>query len=515
MYSKQSPHSEQSPSLKSQAGSGESPYLSPESKQSEIQAYLSEVSQAGMTGEAYIKKYLLPYTKYVKGYHAIQLNQPETRLFRVYEGNEHNRRAFPQIVLNVIAQMEMEKHGAKSIYIEPCVGSGQIFMHLNKNNFSSFHLGDINPFLISIYKNVNDWGNVFVNKYQETGVSWDTESEYSIGPQQNFQQSVDFLREFNPFDLTLYKHPDTLRKDQNVESSDSEDDEKMEISDTDSGSDSEATMPVYIPVYQDSVKSMEMAIRYLYVMNRSLRMPVLSPNGGVANPKIHSKFDPDQKGAEAIQSLMQTHTRTVQALQTLNNAMIVARGQQHLGRLFIHLEDFVYTSEMATKLGNHCVVMIDAPFPKFSYTESGVEAGKTYGTPDDGTNLQNKIVQLAKKIYDAGNPCIICNYATPDLIKQYQANGANPIYTYTSPKQKQYIYMLAVFYKGYADTVHTRVNQQWLERITLAKAEGIWASSYSVVPMTDQIPSLTAINGMKVIFDQPIPVYPVNLQPKE
>jgi len=348
-----------------------------------------------MTGEAYHDKYLVPYTLFVHEFNDVDVGGTETRLFVPYTGNEHNRRKFVHLLLRVVAAHEEAATGRLPDYFEPCVGSGQIFMNHRPAMFARITLGDINPFLLSIYLSVQRRGTGFIDEYVEKAEFRDQ------NPETNFAHKLDWLGAIRPFDKRV---------------------ERM---------------------LSDQTDCELMAIHYLWMMNRSQLMPKLRTAGGVVGAKLYTPRVSADVRLREKRALSALRTRLTTGTVTTPPTILRA--------------DLAATMARAESCPS-CVVVVDAPFPKFSYVE-GYTAINCYGT-EDGEDLQTRLLSAAKKLFDLGRPVIICNYATPSLILAYQEAGAYPIFSFKSPKDST-IYMLAVFYKGQGTEILRKVQAEW------------------------------------------------------
>lgn len=123
-------------------------------------------------------------------------------------------------------------------------------------------------------------------------------------------------------------------------------------------------------------------------------------------------------------------------------------------RFFYHA-DFADT---ARKAAPNDVVVMDCPFPKFTWTlprtpgELICKPSHTYG-PEDGAPLQQRILDEVKRLVEQGTTVLLCNFANPDLIQAYAKvlegfgieNTEDYIYTYKSPGNDSSVYQLVIF----------------------------------------------------------------------
>ena len=252
-----------------------------------------------------------------------------------------------------------------------------------------------NSFVLSVYFSVQRGGNAFIDEYAENAVFWDQSADV------NFGHKLKWLSAVNPFDDNVQK------------------------------------------LLDDKMSCAIMAQHYLWLMNRSQLMPKLRAQGGVIGAKLFGNRVSNEVRVREVRALKSLSARLVSGTVTAPHTILRA--------------DLAVTMARAQKCSS-AVVVVDAPFPKFSYT-LGVEDIKCYGT-DDGEDLQMRLLGSTKELFQLGRPVILCNYATPTLILAYQEAGAYPIFTFKSPKDST-IYMLAVFYKGQGTDILYKVQEAW------------------------------------------------------
>jgi len=142
---------------------------------------------------------------------------------------------------------------------------------------------------------------------------------------------------------------------------------------------------------------------YIYARNRGVR------------PQI--TFGKAKGTYKAIQNEAAYQQSEQEALQVLSHKL-------RNNEVTIKLQDWKQTFEMA---GVGDIIYADPPYVEFSITE-GIQK-----TPGGWTFLWDEHVQLAQMASQKakkGTAVFISNYATPEILKLYQASGASRIYTY-------------------------------------------------------------------------------------
>lgn len=245
------------------------------------------------TGEKYLHQYLQPYTLFVHEFNELKKEDIETRIFVPYTGNEHNRRWFPHLLIKTIAKHEYNLTGVIPDYFEPCVGSGQIYMNTKPKRFAQATLGDINPFLISVYRSVLTRGEEFISTYASKAEHWD------LNPGSVFSHAKDWLADLEPFSQRTKEYVSTK-----------------------SG-------------YQATAQW------YLYVMNRSQLAPKLRQLGGLSGAKLM-----------VHRASPEVRAREVAALRTLHRRMTAAAAPPTL----LH-EDLAVTMGQAERSASAVIVV--------------------------------------------------------------------------------------------------------------------------------------------------------------
>ncbi len=213
------------------------------------------------TGEKYHDQYLQPYTLFVHEFNELKKEDIETRIFVPYTGNEHNRRWFPHLLIKTVAKHEYNLTGVIPDYFEPCVGSGQIYMNTKPKRFAQATLGDINPFLISVYRSVLTWGEEFIDTYASNAAHWDLNPDYA------FNHAKGWLAHLKPFSQ-----------------------ETKEYVSNKAG-------------YQATAQW------YLYVMNRSQLAPKLCKRGGLSGATLKIERASSAVRKREVEALLNLHRR--------------------------------------------------------------------------------------------------------------------------------------------------------------------------------------------------------------
>jgi len=358
--------------------------------------YFGDDGGAGSRYQNFIQK----KTMYVGKFLNFKLEEPAPFAWlNPYTGNKHNRMVFTHIVIAAVARRIQGVHHAAPCLIEPFVGSGQIFLNclrfgpdLNSGQLlaGSVKGGDLNPYVIAAYQCMQTLGSTFVDKYIEFAEHRDAQ----IGVDSAYAVALEWLRKSG---------------------------EKCAASGGDA--------------------SLLAAMHYVYVVNRCLRGSKLIAGGGVL-----AKLDP--KKALRLQSIRKSERRT------LANVVDVLR----MSSCAFACQDFKLTCGAATP-GD--LVIMDCPFPKFSHALplvledrsalGDLEAAGTYGTGDDGPDLQVEIIAQTKKLIEAGTTVILCNYANPSLVLAYRSlieiavpQRRRYVFTYQSPATATEAYQLTI-----------------------------------------------------------------------
>lgn len=354
---------------------------------------------ANESGEAY-RTFLLNNTRYVGKFTNIVV--PDAGRFAwltPYTGNKHNRTHFTQMVLALVAQAKFVANGGRfPRLIEPFLGSGQVFLHAGawgpsfNHGVSLFHEvigGDLNPYVIAAYQFVQAYGASAASDYLRSAENMDN-------------QQVD-------------QYPVNLRE-LNLNG-------RNRVNDTDNPG-----------------RAHEAGVLYIWLVNRCLRGSSLNLHGGI---NAGRNLDLD------LTKVRQREGATIDAVRT------------GMGRVKMSYQrrDFAKTCALAEATD---IVFMDCPFPRFSNVVPkaaldrpetfGSVAANTYGTGDDGSGLQTRIVQEAARLIARGTTVILCNFANPGLVLAYRElltgipadSRRDFVYTYRSPSTASEAYQITI-----------------------------------------------------------------------
>jgi site-specific DNA-adenine methylase len=362
---------------------------------------------SGVVGAGY-QQFIKTHTTYLEMFGNFWL--PDCDQFawlNPYTGNQHNRTMFTHLVISAVASRLHYVNGTLPRLIEPFVGSGQIYLNACKHGpgfkrgqalFAEIIGGDLNHYVIAAHSTMRLLGNDFVVGYKAFAETMDGK----VGgdqPDAAYQQ----LRNW-----------------------------------TDTNGKKAATgLP-------DARR--DAAFGYIYLVNRCTRGSKLNSLGGVTVTMDKAKM-------ARLASIRDSETKALTACVGV------------LGSLPCSFSccDFAITCADAEPAD---LVIMDCPFPDFSYTvpkilpQPGTEpsllslqqAG-TYGTGDDGSALQVKIVEQIKKLTGRGTTVLVCNFANPELVLAYRHLIATPggeaakqsyVFTYKSPSTTSEAYQFAV-----------------------------------------------------------------------
>ena len=362
---------------------------------------------AGIVGGKY-KQFIMANTTYLDRFGNFWL--PDSDQFawlNPYTGNQHNRAMFTHLVIGAVAARLRAVNGNRPRLIEPFVGSGQIYLNACKHAaefnrgqplFAEVIAGDLNPYVIAAHSLMRSLGNDFVVGYKAFAETWD-------GKAQGSQPDASYL------ELRNWTDTDGRRaaKGQQNERRDA-------------------------------------AFAYIYLVNRCTRGSKLNNLGGVTVTMDKAKL-----------------TRLASIRASESKALTACVGTLSSLKCSFGHRDFADTCAEAEPTD---LVIMDCPFPDFSYTVpntlpqpgtepslQGLQQAGTYGTGDDGSSLQIKIVQQIKNLTSQGTTVLVCNFANPELVLAYRHLIATPggeggkqsyVFTYKSPSTTSEAYQLAV-----------------------------------------------------------------------
>ena len=362
---------------------------------------------AGIVGAGY-KQFIQTHTTYLEMFGNFWL--PDADQFawlNPYTGNQHNRTMFTHLVISAVASRLHYVHGTLPRLVEPFVGSGQIYLNACKHGpsfkrgqalFAEVIGGDLNHYVIVAHSLMRVLGNDFVAGYKA------------------FAETMDGKVQGN--------QPDAAYQ------------ELRTWTDTDGRT---ATAG-------DRDARRNAAYSYIYLVNRCTRGSKLNGFGGVTVTMDKAKMG-------RLSSIREAETKALTAcvgvLQSLPCTFTCC--------------DFAQTCAQAEPTD---LVILDCPFPDFAYTVPktlplpgtepsllGLQQAGTYGTGDDGSGLQIKIVNQIKKLTAQGTTVLVCNFANPELVLAYRYLIATPggeaakqsyVFTYKSPSTTSEAYQFAV-----------------------------------------------------------------------
>ncbi|MEV0194598.1 hypothetical protein AB0I39_39505 [Kitasatospora purpeofusca] len=356
---------------------------------------------AALEGKPY-QQFVQEHTSYIGRFTNLLL--PDADRFawlNPYTGNKHNRTHFTQLVLARVARAKAVDNGGRlPRLIEPFVGSGQVFLNstywgpsLNDGMplFGSVVAGDLNHYVIGSYWAMCRLGADFVAQYLRLAEAWDSNLAA------NYEWAVAELAQGRAAVADLADRPN------------------------------QAVMTCF---------------KYIWLVNRCLRGTSLNATGGITASCKH-------------------RTPSQLALLRQQEAACVGAVVEQLSRIRFDFacRDFRLTCDEADRLD---VVLMDCPFPVFSNklvrpdhpspAKAGSRAASTYGTGDDGEELQQAIVDTARKLLRQGTTVILCNFANPGLVQAYQGLIENVAatehkyftFTYRSPSTTSEAYQLTI-----------------------------------------------------------------------
>jgi site-specific DNA-adenine methylase len=336
-----------------------------------------------------------------------------------YTGNKHNRTHFTQLLLATVGRAQFQANGGRfPRLIEPFVGSGQIFLHarawgpsLNYGMhwFHELIAGDLNPYVIAAYGLLIDGGANAADLYDEFATINDAAT---VDPYDNYVTQLDALGRQRATSAYAQHRRWAARK-------------------------------------------------YLWLVNRCLRGAPLNANGGLTATR---------NSALNIDAVRAREKRSIAAISGVFGGLHASFACQ----------DFLHTTAHAQP-GD--VVVMDCPFPKFANTVPKVvptrpetfdsAVAHTYGTGDDGVDLQSRIVDEAQRLIKQGTTVILCNFANPGLVLAYRKLLGNTIseqdkrhyvYTYRSPSTQSEAYQVTILPGNGVDlsAVPTLLRQAWI-----------------------------------------------------
>lgn len=363
---------------------------------------------AGLLGGPY-EKFIKSHTTYLERFANFWLPAcDQFAWLNPYTGNQHNRTMFTHLVISAVAARLRAVNGTLPRLVEPFVGSGQIFLNacahgpeFNRGQplFSAVVGGDLNPYVIAGHSLMCTMGNAFVAGYK----AFAEELDGHVGgdqPDARYQQ-LRYWTDTNGLQAATGGSRDARRY---------------------------------------------AAFAYIYLVNRCKRSSPLNSLGGV-------NANMDEEKVTRLASIRTTETAALTACVGVLQSLPCSFSRT----------DFTNTCAEALPTD---LVILDCPFPKFSYKmpeklpEPGVKpslqslqnAG-TYGTGDDGSSLQTKIVDQIERLTAQGTTVLVCNFANPELILAYRyriatRNGEDGkrsfVFTYKSPSTNSQAYQLAI-----------------------------------------------------------------------
>ncbi|MFJ4670074.1 hypothetical protein [Kitasatospora purpeofusca] len=356
---------------------------------------------AGLAGGAY-QQFVQNHTSYIGAFTNLLLpNADQFAWLNPYTGNRHNRTHFTQLVLARVAQAKFVDNGGKlPRLIEPFVGSGQVFLNSTcwgpafsggMPLFGSVVAGDLNHYVIGAYWAMCRFGADFVTQYLRLAEAWDGNLVA------NHEWAVAELANGRAAVEALTDRPN------------------------------QAVMTCF---------------KYIWLVNRSVRGTKLNAAGGItATCNVRT--------GSALARLRQQEEACLGAVVATLSRI----------RFDFACRDFRDTCDKADRLD---VVLMDCPFPAFNNqlvrpnhprpAKAGSRTTNTYGTGDDGEDLQQAIVDAARKLLRQGTTVILCNFANPGLVQAYQGLIENVAatehkyftFTYRSPATTSEAYQLTI-----------------------------------------------------------------------
>ncbi|MET7424013.1 hypothetical protein [Dactylosporangium sp. NPDC005555] len=359
---------------------------------------------AGEMGRPY-QELLRRHTTYVGKLTNILIQDPKQFAWLTpYTGNKHNRAFFTQLLLARVARAKFaDNQGVLPRLIEPFVGSGQVFLNACRWStafnhgmplFTSVVGGDLNHYVIGVYRGMQQIGAKFTGLYRTWSFVWDQDMPG------NYQRLLHDLNTGGR--AAMLNHT------------------------------------------ADPKGARLAACKYIWLVNRCTRGTKLAPNGGlVANLK------PDAV-ARAL-DIRRRETRTLAALLDVLEQIDfdVEHRDFQVTCASATRQDIVFMDCPFPQFSLE-IPGVGEPCPE----GFGTTAANTYGTPGgDGPGFQTTIVNTALQLVRQGTTVIMCNFANPGLIIAY-ANligndlahaGRRPlIYTYRSPSTRNEAYQLTI-----------------------------------------------------------------------